>query len=198
MRTATLLALTALFVFDASHADAAERVVRRGAVRTADGGVAAGRAVGYAGPNGAAGVRGHGVVEDGNGDAKFVSGAAGRTANGGTYGRAGSTSVGADGAINHRSGAAAQGPNGSAKTSGAFTRNTDGSVSGQRNTSAQGSNGSRYAGNTSYANGSGTHTTDITAKNGDTYSGETTWTKGQGATHAGTCKDASGSVIACR
>jgi len=199
MKTATLLALAAagLIALGTPHADAAERTARRGAVETADGGVA-GKAVGYSGPHGDAGVRGHGVMTDGKGDATAVSGAAGRTANGGTYGRAGKTTVGADGSISHRSGAAATGPNGSGKTAGSFTRNPDGSYGGQRSTSANGANGGAYAGNTTYANGSGTHTSNATAANGETYSGETTWSKGQGATHTGTCKDASGTVIPCR
>jgi len=96
MKTATLLALTAagLIAVASTHADAAGRVVRKGATETAEGGVAAGKAVGYSAPNGAAGVRGHGVVTDGNGNATAVSGAAGRSANGGTYGRAGKTTVG--------------------------------------------------------------------------------------------------------
>src|SRR5579859_7632450 len=84
MKTVTLLALAAagLIAVGSAHADAAGRTVRRGAVETADGGIAAGKAVGYRGPNGAAGVRGHGVATDGQGDATVASGAAGRTANG--------------------------------------------------------------------------------------------------------------------
>src|ERR1700752_1894907 len=67
MRTAPLLALTALFAVHATHVEAAERSVRRGAVKTTDGGIAAGKAVGYGAANGAAGVRGHAVATDGNG-----------------------------------------------------------------------------------------------------------------------------------
>jgi len=196
MRTASLLALTALFASCATHADAAERNVRHAAARTADGGIATGTAVGYRGPNGAAGVRGHALVTDGSGTMNTVSGAAGRTA-GGTYGRVGTTTVHADGTVTHRAGAAAQGPNGSATTSGSFTRIADGTYSGQRSTTAQGTNGGNYSGTTSYANGNGTHTTNVTAKNGDSYSGTTTWTRGEGATHSGTCKDPAGNLTTC-
>ena len=199
MRTASLLALAALCAAAiVPTANAAERVVKRGAATTANGGVVAGKAVGYQGPNGAAGVRGHAMATDGNGNARTVSGAAGTTANGGRYGRTGTTDVGANGAVSHRSGSAVQGPNGSASSAGGFTRNPDGTYSGQRSTHAQGASGGNYSGNTTYANGSGAHTTNATAKNGDTYSGQTDWTKGQGATHSGTCRDAAGNVIPCR
>lgn len=197
MRTATLLAMTALVAVHVTYVDAAERSARRGAVNTADGGIAAGKAVRYSGTNGAAGVHGHAIVTDGNGNVKAISGAAGHTVNGGTYGRAGATTANAAGTVTHRAGAAAQGPRGSAKTSSSFTRSADGTYNGQRSTSAQGANGSNYSATTSYANGSGTHATNVTAKNGDTYSGTTTWTQGQGATHSGTCKDPSGNGISC-
>lgn len=167
-------------------------------MKTPNGGVAAGKAVGYSDANGAAGVRGHGVITDGNGNVRTVSGAGSSTANGGKYGRAGTTSVGANGAVSHRSGGAVQGPNGSAATAGTFTRNPDGTYSGQRSTGAHGADGGNYSGNTSYANGSGSHTANATAKNGDTYTGETDWTRGHGTSHSGTCKDAAGNVIPCR
>ena len=205
---------------------AAGRVKVRGAKENPEGGITAGAASAYRGPNGATGIRAHVLTTDGAGNGKFVSGAKGVTANGSSYGRAGSTSFGANGAFNHQSGgyvlgagggyaarkgstvrnsdgslahnasASGSNANGAFDTSGQFNRNADGSYAGARSTTASGANGS-YSGTTQYANGSGNHATDYTAKNGDTYTGDTSWTKGQGVSHTGTCKDAAGNVITC-
>jgi len=224
-RTTMTMALMLGLTLATPYAAAEGRARVHGAKENAEGGVTAGSATAYSGPGDARGVRGHAVSTDGAGDAKVVSGGTGKGPNGGSYGRAGSTRVG-DGTLDHKSGgfvhgangayasrrgstvinsngsvqhsgaANGSGPNGSFNTAGNFSRNPDGTYSGQRSTTATGANGS-YSGDTQYANGSASHTTDYTAKNGDTYAGDTTWTKGEGVTHSGTCKDASGKVIAC-
>jgi hypothetical protein len=84
------------------------------------------------------------------------------------------------------------------QSSGSSQVSSSGKFSGQRSTTAKGTNGSSYQGNTSYQNGSATHSREATNKSGDSYQGSTTATKGQGATHTGTCKNASGSVIPCK
>jgi len=180
-----------------AQADAAGRVAVRGAHANPSGGVTAGSAVGYRGPNGTE-VRGRRVSTDAAGDVTRARGSAATGANGGHYRRGGSTTYNADGSIQHKSGFNAVGPNGgNAHSSGQVTRNADGTYSGSRSTQANGADGGHYDASTQYANGSGTHTTNATGANGNTYEGETSWTRGEGVTHAGTCRDSAGNVIGC-
>jgi hypothetical protein len=115
------------------------------------------------------------VVSDGQGNAAASTASGFATAAGGQGARFGQMSRTADGGLN----ASAQGSvttanGGSAERSGSYNR------------SADGSSASRERG-----------TTVTNANTGVTYDGSTTYTKGSGISRSGSCKDASGQVVAC-
>ena len=95
-----------------------------------------------------------------------------------------------------------QGANGaSARRSGSFSRNADGSASQQSSASAtlaNGATGSTSGSLSRSADGTvnGSRSSSATLANGNSYNGSTTVQNGA-VTHAGTCTDASGAVIAC-
>lgn len=144
---------------------------RGGRWNTLDG-VTARRGTAFRGINGGAGVRGHSVVTDGQGNATRTSGSAYRGPNGAAAGRKATTTVARDGSATRQSSASASGANGSVQSAANYQRNADGTATASRSTSA-------------------------TANNGNTYQGNRTWTKGAGVQHTGTCKDSSGTVISC-
>ncbi|MFZ5638184.1 MAG: hypothetical protein ACOY82_16525, partial [Pseudomonadota bacterium] len=121
-----------------------------------------------------------------------------RGPNGGTGGRAGSTTWNADGSAQHQSGAQWSGANGSGSTQGGFVRDADGNVSGGRTTSATGAQGGRYDANTSYGNGTLDRDVDATGRNGNSYQSTTTATRGEGVDRTAACYDPNGNAIACR
>jgi hypothetical protein len=126
-----------------------------------------------AGQNGGVVARRRVTRTDGAGDVSTAGGVVFRNADGARGVRAGTTTRNADGSIAHRSGISASGAKGSVQSEGSYNRNADGSASGERTTSATGANG-------------------------NTYNGSTVYTKGEGATHTGTCADASGNIIPCK
>lgn len=152
----------------AAQADATGRFVAGGIRGRVGGGVVAGHASGFRGPNGAAGIHGRRTVTDGQGDVHTASAGAWR------------------------------GPNGSTASShGSATRNADGSGSFSHSTAASGANGGSYDSSTTGATGQGiTHDTQATGAHGNTYTGQTTVTK-DGVTHTGSCSNASGATIPC-
>jgi hypothetical protein len=168
----------------------------RFAHRNANGGITAGHGTAVRGANGGYARRGRVTTTNGHGQGATASGGSFRTANGAEGSRHGSTQWN-DGNVTHQGTEQASGPRGSIQSSGSSQRNADGQFSGSRSTTATGANGGTYQGNTTFQNGSATHTTDATNKNGDTYQGSTTYTKGQGVTHTGTCTNASGATIPC-
>ncbi|UPG94619.1 hypothetical protein [Luteibacter aegosomatissinici] len=163
------LGFTLCMLFVAGTVDATGRFAARGIHANPNGGVTAGHAGGFRGPDGAAGVHGRRTTSDGLGNVTSNARSAWRGPNGGT-----------------------------ATSQGSASRNADGTGSFDRTTQAHGANGGSYNGSTTGATGQGiTHDTDATGRNGNTYTGSTTVTK-DGVSHSGTCADASGQPIPCR
>lgn len=123
--------------------------------------------------NGNSYVRGRGATTNSDGSTTTGSGAAFKANNGATGARGSTTTYNADGSVNHEGGASTSGARGDVNSQGSFTRNADGTSSGSRTTNA------------------------TNAQNGNSYSGTTSYDSTNGVSHQGTCKDASGNVIAC-
>jgi hypothetical protein len=136
------------------------------------GGVTGSAAHALRGPNGGAAMGSHGFTTDGQGNAAGGSAQAFRGPGGAMGARAGSWTRSADGTLQHQSGGAISGAQGTASTYGSMTKGADGSLSGSRNTAVQANSGAGYQGETSYE-------------------------KGSGITHTGTCTNAAGTVVPC-
>lgn len=138
------------------------------------GGVTSTAMVGRQGASGGAYARGRSVATDGHGNGTAVSGAGFVGPNGATGGRAGTTTVYADGSATHQSGLSASGAQGSVQSSGSATRDAAGNVTQSRSSAAT---------NTATGN---------SVQSSSAYNSTT------GLTHTATCYNASGAVIACR
>ena len=169
---------------------------------TANGNVGLGRAAGYTVPGYSAGHVGGAVNAPGGGEAagragvvdtpytitSYAGGVAidpyGNAVGGvsvatdGAFGhtgfRAGSTTHGSSGYIQHVSGFAADGNRGTGESTGAFAWDGLGTINGSRTTDVTTETGSSYEGSTSYAAGSGmSHEAEYTTAYGTTY----TWSR---------------------
>ena len=133
-----------------------------------------GAATAVRGPNGGAGMRGRGMVQNEDGSVTRASGGAWRNANGGTSLRGRTTTVNPDGSATHSGSAYASGAKGTAESSGSFARDADGNWTGSRNSSA------------------------TNAETGNSYAGSVSIDPATGKpVRTATCTDASGTVIAC-
>lgn len=137
------------------------------------GGVSGKFATGVKGPNGGMAGRAHDFATDGEGNAAGGSASGFKTPGGAKGFRAGMTTRSADGTVNHQSGGAVSGTNGSASSYGSFSKNADGTASGSRSTTAQSK--------TSEAS----------------YQGNTTYNSSDGVQHSGTCTNAAGESVTC-
>lgn len=122
----------------------------------------------------ASAVRGHRLVTDGQGNARRRSAAAGETAGGGRWQRAGETTRQADGSAAHRSAFSASGPRGTVQSSGSATRSADGHVEQSRSTTA------------------------TSATTGNSRTSTTRYDSDSGLSRSATCFDASGASIPCK
>lgn len=164
--------LACVFCLSATSALSAHAERARWARGNAQGGVTTGFEAAHAG-EAASGVRGHRLVTDGQGDAKFTSGAAFKGKNGGYFKRAGKTTSSADGSMTHESGFKASGAKGSVQSQGSATRDANGDVTQSRTT------------------------TGTSASTGDSFKSTTTYDKADGVSHSVTCFDSSGAQMAC-
>jgi hypothetical protein len=151
---------------------AGTRVAARGAVPNSKGGVNGGMAAAGTGAKGSY-ARGRAYQTDGTGNAKGGSAGGFKGANGSQGAYKSTWSKSANGTATYQGQAGASGARGSAQTS----VNASRSASGQTTATTQTSATSKTTGNS--------------------YNGSTTYQKGQGATHTGTCTNASGSTIPC-
>lgn len=164
--------IAAVLVLGATHLYAQGMGSRKVIHANQAGGVTGSAMRGVKGPNGGAAVGGRGVATDGQGNAAGGSGQAVKGPGGAMGARAGTWSRSADGSMQHQSGGAVSGAQGTASSSGSMSKGADGTVGGSRTTNAQ-------------------------ANSGATYDGETTYDKDSGVTHSGTCTNAAGEVVAC-
>ncbi|MDG4596908.1 MAG: hypothetical protein P9F75_14675 [Candidatus Contendobacter sp.] len=179
MKTVAVIALVTLglnvAVLSATHA--AGRFHAGGTVVNEQGAVS-GRGAAVRGPHGGGAARGGGAAVDNQGN--FVSGHEGAATIKDSSGnikaqgvRAGKTTGKVGSGAQHQSGMAAQGTQGTVKSTGSFSTDGAGGASGSRSTSAQSS------------------TTDAS------YQGSTSYQKGSGATHTSTCTNAAGQTVSC-
>lgn len=170
----TLLIFVLVFVFGIWLVESvqAQGAGRAGFVRkNSAGGVSAGRAGGFKGPN-AASAHASSVATDGQGNAVGGSTRAFKGAGGQTGVRAGGFNRSSDGTIEHKSSAAVEGEKGYANTQRSFSKDSQGNVSGKTET-------------------------NVNSKSGGNYQGSTTYETGSGVSHSGTCYDAGGNVVPC-
>ncbi len=177
MKYMTIICAIVLSGFVAETVYAGGRFHGGGTAITEQGAVS-GRGAVVRGPNGGGAVHGGGAAVDSQGN--LVSGRGGAATIKDSSGniklqgaRAGKTTGTIGSGLHHESGMAVQSAKGTVKSNGTLTTDGAGGVSGARNTLVQSS--------TSNAS----------------YQGSTTYQKGVGATHTGTCTDASGATVSC-
>ncbi len=172
--TLTVLAVcTGLFLFGSENAQAEELLRGRFLCSNPAGGVSGGSATRLRGPEGGGLRRSQGFATDGQGNAVRGRSDAFQTQGGARGWRRSSTSKSSDGTIQHHSSGAVSGENGTATSSGSFTRSADGTASGSHSTSASKSSGASY-------------------------DGSTTYNKTDGIQHNGVCANATGAIVDCK
>lgn len=170
--TLTLCAALGLGGMTATFEASADRAVRFERSNPM-GGSTAGAMRHQSGPDGGSFSQRRVMRNDGEGNGRVTSGGAFRTPGGASGARAGTTTYGADGSVQHKSGVTASGARGSMTSSGGYSVGADGAVTQNRNTTV----------------------TD--AASGNTYQGSTSYNQTSGFTRSATCYDAAGNEIAC-
>jgi hypothetical protein len=166
-------ACAAIASFSAFVAQANPVLKSRGTVEhSSEGGTAARSSLATRGSYGA--MAGHrGLVADGEGNVAGGAASGFTTDSGGQGLRTRKFKRSDDGSFNASGQSSASGTNGSADRSGSFTRNADGTATGERST------------------------TMTNANTGVSFDASTSYDKGAGGSRSASCKDASGSTVAC-